>query len=242
MWWSNGRPAVGRVRVEQPALAAGGHRHADGRGQALAERAGGDLHAVGVTVLGVAGGQGAPGAQRLEVVEFQPVPGEVQLDVQGQAGVPAGQHEAIAAGPLRIRGVVPHDPLEQGVRQGGQAHCGAGVPVADLLHGVCGQDPDGVDGSGVEIGPVVRNVGPGEFGKLVGSGHRSGDPPGPGLSGRSWCRQPLCCSTPICHTAGWSMPHRGCRAYRREVHGVRATGVRAVSRGRKGTGLRRHLG
>jgi hypothetical protein len=52
--------ALGGVRVEQAALAAGGHRHADGVADALAERAGGGLDAGGVAVLGVAGGLASP--------------------------------------------------------------------------------------------------------------------------------------------------------------------------------------
>ena len=43
------------VGVEQAALAALGHRHADRGGQAGAERPGGDLDALGVVHLGVAG-------------------------------------------------------------------------------------------------------------------------------------------------------------------------------------------
>ena len=53
------------IRVEQAALEAAGVGEADGGGDALAERAGGDLDAVGVAVLRVAGSQRAPGAQRL---------------------------------------------------------------------------------------------------------------------------------------------------------------------------------
>jgi hypothetical protein len=45
------------LRVEQSALAALGHGHADRRGQPGAERAGGDLDTLGVVHLGVAGGQ-----------------------------------------------------------------------------------------------------------------------------------------------------------------------------------------
>ncbi len=45
----------GRVGVEQPALPAARHGHADGGGEPLAERPGGDLDAPGVAVLGVAG-------------------------------------------------------------------------------------------------------------------------------------------------------------------------------------------
>ena len=55
MWWSNGDVARRGVRVEQAALAAGGHRHADRVADALAERAGGGLHAGGVAVLRVPG-------------------------------------------------------------------------------------------------------------------------------------------------------------------------------------------
>ena len=87
-WWSNGLSSGRGVRVEQPALAAGGHRHPDRAGQPLAQRPGGDLHAAGVPVLRVPGGRRAPGAQRLQVVQLQPVAGQVELDVEGQAGVP----------------------------------------------------------------------------------------------------------------------------------------------------------
>ena len=91
--------ALGGVGVEQAALAAGGHRHADRVAHALAQRAGGGLDAGGVVDLGVAGGQRAPGAQRLEVVELQAVAGEVELDVEGEAGVPHGEHEPVAGRP-----------------------------------------------------------------------------------------------------------------------------------------------
>ena len=49
------------VRVEQAALAAGTHGHADRVADALAQRSGGGLHAGGQPVLRVAGGDAAPG-------------------------------------------------------------------------------------------------------------------------------------------------------------------------------------
>ena len=146
--------AVGRVGVEQAALAAGGHRHADRVADALAERAGGGLDAGGVAVLRVAGRLGAPGAQRLDVVELQAPAAEEQLEVERQGRVAAGQHEAVAARPVRVGRVVPHHLLEQQVRRRGEAHRGAGMAVADLLHGVHGEDPHGVHRLGVQIGPV----------------------------------------------------------------------------------------
>ena len=59
------RAAPGRgVRVEQAALVARGHRHADRVAEALAERSGGRLDADGVAVLGVARRQRAPACGR----------------------------------------------------------------------------------------------------------------------------------------------------------------------------------
>ena len=88
--------ALGRVGVEQAALAAGGHGHADGVRDALAERAGGGLDAGGVAVLGVARGLGAPGAEGLEVVELEAEAAEEELGVERDAGVAAGEHEPVA--------------------------------------------------------------------------------------------------------------------------------------------------
>lgn len=151
-----GAGADGRVGVEEAALAPGGHGHADGGGEPLPERPGGDLDAPGVAVLRVAGGDGAPGAQRLQVVQLHPVPAQIELDVEGEAGVAAGEHEAVAAEPPVVGRVVPHDLLEQQIRQRGQAHRGARVAVARLLHGVGRERPHGVDGADVERPPAGR--------------------------------------------------------------------------------------
>src|SRR5690606_21346523 len=108
-----GRLAGGGVRVEEPALAAGGHRHADRVADALAEGAGGGLDAGGVAVLRVARGAAAPLAERLQVVEGEAVPGEVELDVEREAGVAARQNETVPSHPGGIGGIVAEDPLEQ---------------------------------------------------------------------------------------------------------------------------------
>ena len=121
---------------------------------ALAQRAGGGLDAGGVAVLGVARGLAAPGAQRLEVVELEAEPGQVELGVEGDAAVPGREHEPVATGPVGVGGVVPHRLLEQGVGHRGQAHRGAGVAVADLLHGVHREHARGVHRALVEVSPV----------------------------------------------------------------------------------------
>ena len=110
----------------------------------------------GVAVLRVTRGQAAPLPVELEVVEGQAVAGQVELDVEGQAGVPARKHEAVPADPVRVGRVVPEELLEEQVGGGRQAHRGSGVAVAGRLHGVHGQGSDQVDGVAVEVrGPAA---------------------------------------------------------------------------------------
>lgn len=146
--------ALGGLGVEQTALEAGGHRHAHRVGDALAEGARGRLDPGRVPVLRVSGRLRAVRAERLEVVELQLVPGKEQLGVEGQRGVAGGEDEAVAAGPLGIRGIVSHHLLKEGVRRRSEAHRGSGVAVADLLHGVRRKQTGRVDGSPVQIGPL----------------------------------------------------------------------------------------
>ncbi len=115
------RAGPGRgVRVEQAALVARRHREADRGRQALAEGAGGDLHALGVPELRVPGRLGSPGAQRLDVGQLQPEPAQVELEVQGQAAVPTRQHEPVAAQPVRVARVVRASPAGTACRQAAQ--------------------------------------------------------------------------------------------------------------------------
>src|SRR3569623_1653561 len=120
-------------RIYLASVAGGGHCLADRGGQALAERTGGDLDARGVAELGVARGERTPLAQMLEIVEFDSDAGQVELDVLGEAGMAAGQHEAVAADPLVVTRGVPHYALVERVGQRRQAHRGTGVAVAGVL-------------------------------------------------------------------------------------------------------------
>ncbi len=52
-----------------------------------------------------------------------------------------------------FRGIVAHQLLEEKVRGRGQAHRGAGVAVANLLHRIRGQNADRVHGALVQAGP-----------------------------------------------------------------------------------------
>ena len=164
-------------------------RHADGIGQPLAQRAGGRLDARGQSDLRVAGGDRAPLPERLEVVERDVVPGEVEERVQQHRGVARGQHEAV---PVRPRGRARRMaevacPERVGHRRG--PHGRAGVPRVGLLDPVDGQRADGVDGEPVEAvrvdGHRSLRVRDGGFGPAWGAG-RSGRRDGSGRGPQSY--------------------------------------------------------
>ncbi len=154
MWWSNGlvpgaasgssRPRSRRAAIAMPTALARPWPSGP----------------VVVSTPGVCRCSGWPGVRlpqvrsRLQVVQGQPVAGQVQLDIQGQAGMPAGQHETVPAEPVRVRRVMPQDVLEQQVGGRGEAHRRARVAGPGLLHRVHGQHPDQVDGPVVGGGPV----------------------------------------------------------------------------------------
>src|SRR5699024_12707763 len=120
-------------RLEGCLLAAGCHRRAQGGRQTLAERTGGDLHAISVADVRVAGGQGAPLAELLDVLKLQAETAQVQLDVLGERRVTTGEDEAVATDPGRVLRVVAQYALVERVRQGSQAHRGARVAGTALL-------------------------------------------------------------------------------------------------------------
>ena len=97
---SKGLLPGGCVGVEQPAYPPLGQRHPDAVGDALARGSGRRLDTDGVPVLGVAGRQAAPGAQRLQVGQLEAVAAQEQLQVQREARVPHGEHEPVASDPV----------------------------------------------------------------------------------------------------------------------------------------------
>ena len=140
-----------RVRVEQAALAARRHRHPDRGGDALTERTGGRLDSQRVAMFGVARGPAAPLPVELQVVDRESVARQVELDIDGEAGMPARKHEPIASDPVGIGGVVPQKFLEEEVGRGRQAHGGTRVAVSGRLDRIHRQGADVVDGLPVEV-------------------------------------------------------------------------------------------
>ena len=140
--------------IEQAVDAAGVHGEADGGRDAGAQGAGGDLDAFGVAVLGVAGGEGAGGTQRLDVVEFKTEAGEVELDVLGQRGVAGREDETVASDPARVGRIDVHDLVVEEVGGGGERDRSTGVARSCLLDGVGGEELSGLDRFVINVIPV----------------------------------------------------------------------------------------
>ena len=128
-----------------------GQRHADGRGKALPQRAGGRLDARRDAVFGMAGREAAELAELLELLHRQIVAGQVQQAVDQHRAVPAGEDEAVAVEPLRVGRVVAQEARPQHVSDGRHAHRHAGMARIGLLHAVHRQATDHVGAENVYI-------------------------------------------------------------------------------------------
>ena len=111
-------------------------RHPDRGRDALPERAGGRLDARHVAVLGVAGARRVELAEVLDVVERDVVARQVEDRVEQHRRVAAGQHEAVAVGPVGLLGRVLHHPRVEDVRDRRQRHRRPRVAGVRLLDGV----------------------------------------------------------------------------------------------------------
>ena len=143
----------GAEAVAQDAL---GDRHADGVGEALAERAGGDLDAGRVPGLGVAGRARPERAERLQVVELEPVAAEVEHRVLEDRGVAVGEDEPVAVGPFGVGGMVAHHPAVEHVGERSERHRRALVAALGVQRGVHRQPADDLDRLDFEVGGKCR--------------------------------------------------------------------------------------
>jgi hypothetical protein len=84
-----------------------GDREADAVREALPQRARRRLDPGREEVLGMAGRDRAPLPEALQLLEREVVAGQVQRGVLEDARVAGGEDEAVAVGPLRVRGRVP---------------------------------------------------------------------------------------------------------------------------------------
>ena len=138
-------PMVAEVVAELGVQDALGQRKADRVGDALAERAGRRLDAVGVLVFGMAGGLAVDLAEPLQLVEGHVlVAGQIEQAVQQHRGMAVRQHEAVAVEPMRIGRIELHEIPEQHGRDVGHAHRRAGMAALGLLHGIHRKKADAV--------------------------------------------------------------------------------------------------
>jgi hypothetical protein len=143
------------------------HRHAEGIGNALAQRAGGDLDADGRVALGVAFAVRAQLAKALDFFNRKVrVARQVQQRIQQHRAVPVGQHHAVAVKPLGLSWV----ELEVArVQRGGNFGHAQGHALVTLLRfddGVDGQKTDGVGQGLLGVGAHVMDKHPGADARL----------------------------------------------------------------------------
>ena len=114
-----------------------GERHADRGRDALAERTGGGLDALGVEVLGMARGQAAELAELLELIQRHVgIAGQIQQRIEQHRAVAGREHEAVAVGPVGGSGVEFQELREQHRGDVGGAHRQAGMARFRLLDSV----------------------------------------------------------------------------------------------------------
>ena len=127
-----------------------GERHADRGRNALAERAGGGLDALGVEVLRVSRRQRSELAETLDLVERHVlVAGKVQQRIEQHRAMAGREDETVAIGPCRVGGIEFQKFGEQNGRDVGGAHRQAGMAGIRLLDGVHGKATDRIGHTGV---------------------------------------------------------------------------------------------
>ncbi len=121
------------------------YRHADGGGEALAERPGGRLDARRVAIFGMARGFRAELAELLQILDVDAgIADEIAERVEQHRAVSGGEHEAVAVRPMGIGGVEFQKASEQHAGHIGHAHRHAGVAGLGLFDRVHRQRANGV--------------------------------------------------------------------------------------------------
>ena len=143
-------------RVTRPIEAHGeghlGEGHADGVGQALSQGTGGRLDAGGLAVFRMARGTASPLAEPLELLQGQVEARDMKQGVQERTSMSGRENEAVPVGPEGITRVELERAIPERVGHGRRTQRQAGVPGLGLLHGVHGQEAQGIDAEFVQLG------------------------------------------------------------------------------------------
>ena len=128
-----------------------GDAHTDAHGETLAQRPGGDFHAVCFAILRMTRGDRAILAELLQIFDGDLVAGQVQYRVEHRRRMAVGQHKAIAIAPLGVGRVVAHEFVKEEIHGGGIAQRRPGVPALCLLYGIHGEKPQRIDGQLIQF-------------------------------------------------------------------------------------------
>ena len=132
-----------------------GERHADGVGEALAERTGGRLHRRSVAVFGMAGGLRTELAEVFQLFKGHALVAEEETErVEQHRAVAGGEHEPVAVRPVGRGGVEFQVFGEQRRRCVGHAHRHARMAGFRVFNPVHRQSADGVRHLG-KISPLI---------------------------------------------------------------------------------------
>ena len=120
-----------------------GNRHADGVGDALAERAGCGFDAGRVAIFGVAGGLGTELTETLDLVDRHVlVARQIKQRVKKHRAMTCRQHEAVAIRPERRLGIEFQVTGEENGGDISGAHRQTGMAGIGLLHCIHGKKSD----------------------------------------------------------------------------------------------------
>ena len=118
-----------------------GQRRAGGRGDALAQRAGGQIHAGGEQAVGVAGGLGVGPVEGVGLLDGI-VAHQAEGGIGHRSGVALGQHQPVPVLPAGILGVEFHDLAVENGHQVRKVHGAAHVAEAQGVDDLQRFQPD----------------------------------------------------------------------------------------------------
>ena len=137
----------GAKPVAQPAL---GYRHAHRVGDSLAKGPGRDLDSRCVADLGVSRGLAAPLAEVPQVVEGEPLAGEVKHGVEENGRMAGAEHEPVPVRPSGVVSVVAQNASPKHMGQRRHGHRCALMPGSSSVGSIHGQATDDADALGFE--------------------------------------------------------------------------------------------
>ena len=117
---------------------------ANAHGKSVAQGARGHIHARGDAVFRMARGLAAPLPEVLQVVNSQIITRQVQHGVQQRRAVARGQDETVPVEPFRVRRIILHKLIPDGIHQRRRAQRKPRMPGLRLLYFVRREEPQGL--------------------------------------------------------------------------------------------------